>query len=160
MRVVGETHGARDTEQSHGWCSLRLRFDERELELLRGGERVRGAALATRTRPEVLRTALTLAKAGRTLGSARAGSLVSLDESEVGLFVEALRFASEEVQWAARQQNGNAHDSRSRLDVVMAAFPELPEKGLWRSFGLVRELDALAIRLECALTGGAAPKRD
>ena len=150
---------ARDT---HGWCSLRLRFDERELELLRGSERVRGAALATRTRPDVLRVALTLAKAGRKVASARVGSLVSLDEAEVGLLVEALRFASEEVQWATRQQNaasnGTSNDSRPRFDAVMAAFLELPEKGWWRSFGLVRELDALAIRLESALTGGAAPK--
>lgn len=157
--MAREAQDAREPEV-HGWCSLRLRFDERELELLRGGEQVRGAALANTPRPEVLRTALTLAKAGRKLGSARVGGLVSLDEGELGLLVAALRFASEEVQWAARQQNGASDGSGARFDAVMAAFPELPEKGLWRSFGLIRELDALAVRLDAALRGGAGPRRD
>jgi len=35
----------------------------------------------------------------------------------------------------------------------MSAFPELAQKGLWRSFGLVRELEAVAARLQEALKG-------
>ena len=149
--VARQSHDARKPDQSRGWCSLRLRFEEREAELLKGAERVRGAAFARTTRPDVLRTALSLAKTGRKLGSATAGSLVSLDESEVSMLVEALRYASEEVQWAARQQD-DGPAGIVRYEAVMAGFPELPEKGLWRSFGLVRELDALAQRMESALT--------
>ena len=153
MTLASGAHDAREPEQSHRWCSLRLRFDERELGLLKGSEQVRGAAFAQTTRPEVLRTALSLAKAGRKLGHAHAGSLLSLDEAEVALLVEALHFASAEVQWAARLQNGAADGSGARYNAVMAAFPELVQKGVWRSFGLIRELDGLALRLHSALTG-------
>ena len=134
------------SESSHGWCSLRLRFDARELELLKGAEELRGANLARTPRPEVLRTALSLAKAGQKLKSARPGSSVVLEESELGLLVEAVRFAMQEVPLAARTDS----DERRR-DAVLAAFPELVQKGTWRAFGLGRELDTLATRLDGAL---------
>jgi hypothetical protein len=136
------------SEASHGWCSLRVRFDERELELLKGAEQLRGSAYAHTARPEVLRTALSLARAGHKIGAASAGNSVSLEEGELQLLVEALRFASQEVQWVTRAQNGQ-DDTRS--DAVLGAFPELIQKGVWRSFGLVRELEALTARLGSAL---------
>ena len=143
--------GARRDQQpdrSHGWCSLRLRFDARELELLRSAEQLRGQALAHTARPEVLRTALTLAKTGHKLGVAGPGSSISLDETEVQLLHEALRFAMQEVQYAAHQQ---VDQDAARRDAVLSTFPELAQKGLWRSFGLIRELEAVAARLHGAL---------
>lgn len=129
-----------------GWCSLRLRFDGRELELLGGAERLRGMAMAQMPRPDVLRSALSLAKAGQKVGRTTPGGSVTLDEGELTLLLDAVRFAAQEVQLAARPgtSDGQRH-------AVMAAFPELVEKGAWRSFGLARELDALADRLEAAL---------
>ena len=147
--MASNTHHERKPEHGHGWCSLRLRFDARELELLKGAEHLRGLALAHTARPEVLRTALTLAKTGHKLSGAGPGTSVSLEEGEVSLLLEALRFATEEVQHAAHQQAGA---DATRHDGVMAAFPELVQKGLWRSFGLIRELEALAARLQSALT--------
>lgn len=135
-------------EPAHGWCSLRLRFDARELELLKGAEELRGASLARTPRPEVLRTALSLAKAGHKLSVATPAASVVLDETELGLLVEAARFASQEVQWAARQEA-----DAQRRDSILAAFPELVQKGTWRAFGLGRELEALATRLTTALLG-------
>jgi hypothetical protein len=127
---------------------LRLRFDERELVLLRGAEQVRGAALAHTSRPAQLRMALNLAKAGHKLGHADAGSSVSLEEGELSLLLEAVRYAIDEVHRAARPSD----DSEDRRrEAVMAAFPELVERGAWRSFGLGRELEALATRLQTAL---------
>jgi hypothetical protein len=128
---------------------LRLRFEERELALLKGAEQLRGVALAHTARPQVLRTALSLAKAGRKLGMAPPGSSVVLEEGEVGLLLEAVRFATDEVHWATR-----AHEDQEarRREVVLSAFPELVERGVWRSFGLTRELEALAARLQTALT--------
>lgn len=146
--MASNTHHGRKPEQGHGWCSLRLRFDARELELLSGAEHLRGLALAHTARPEVLRTALTLAKTGHKLGVARPGTSISFDEAEVGLLLDALRFATEEVQHAAREQAGA---DATRRDGVMSAFPELVQKGLWRSFGLIRELEAVAARLHGAL---------
>jgi hypothetical protein len=137
-----------DRHATHGWCSLRLRFDAREQALLRGAEQVRGASMAHTTRPEVLRTALLLAKAGHKVAAAAPGASVSLDEGELALLVDAVRYASEEVKLATRVQDG--HD-RARYEAVMAGFPELVEKGTWRGFGLVRELEALAGRLTTAL---------
>jgi hypothetical protein len=134
-----------EARSSHGWCSLRMRFDERELELLRGAERVRGAAMAHTARPDQLRTALTLAKAGDKLAHAVPGATVVLDETELGLLLDAVHFAVPAVQAAARP----ASDSQ----VVFDAFPELAEKGSWRAFGLTRELEALAARLSSALKG-------
>jgi len=142
------TERRREKEQAHGWCSLRLRFEERELLLLRGAEQSRGAALARKPRPDVLRSALNLAKVGRKLAAASPGASVVLDEAEVGLLVEALRFAQEDVMWATRVQDGQ---DAPRRDAVMAAFPELAERGGWRSFGLTRELQAVGARLQGAL---------
>ena len=127
---------------------MRLRFEERELTLLKGAEQLRGVSLARTARPQVLRTALNLAKAGHKLGLAVPGSSVSLDEGEVGLLLEAVRFGTDEVRWATRAQED--HDPRRR-EAVMAAFPELVDRGVWRSFGLTRELETLATRLQTAL---------
>lgn len=63
-----------EREKNYGWCSLRLRFDARDLVLLRAAEHVQGAALANMPRPDVLRTALNLARAGHKLGAAAPGS--------------------------------------------------------------------------------------
>lgn len=139
-------------DPTHGWCSLRLRFEDRELELIRGAERLRGTALARTARPEVLRTALSLAKAGHKIGASSAGSSVSLEESEVSLLLDALRFASQEVQWATRAPNGESGQDNARHEAVLSAFPELVQKGVWRSFGLARELDAVAARLQSCLS--------
>ena len=136
------------SEASHGWCSLRLRFDGRELELLKDAEQLRGSAFAHTARPEVLRTALSLARAGHKIGAASGGDSISLEEGELQLLHQALRFASQEVQWVTRAPNGQ---DVARSDAVLGAFPELVQKGVWRSFGLVRELDALAGRLSGAL---------
>jgi hypothetical protein len=132
-----------DAGSPQGWCSLRLRFDERELELLRGSEHIRGAAMAHTARPDELRSALTLAKAGQKVARAAAGTIVVLDENELGLLLEALRQAVPQVQAAARA-------SADHME-VLAAFPELEAKGTWRAFGLVRDLEALANRLSAAL---------
>ena len=145
--INNEPH--RDREQAHGWCSLRLRFDQRELALLRAAEQVRGVALAHTPRPADLRTALLLARAGHKLAVAAPGASISLDENEVNLLLAALRFTTDEVQRASRTQNDR--DSRQR-ETVAAAFPELSELGGWRSFGLTRELEALAARLKSALS--------
>jgi hypothetical protein len=128
---------------------LRLRFEERELTLLKGAEQLRGLALAQTAQPQVLRTALNLAKAGHKLGAAAPGASVVFEESEVGLLLEAVRFATDEVHWATRTQEDQAV---RRRDAVLAAFPELVERGVWRSFGLARELETLATRLQTALT--------
>lgn len=137
-----------DREQNYGWCSLRLRFEERELKLLKGAEQLRGMVLARNPRPQGLRTALNLAKAGHKLGVAAPGSSVVFEEGEVGLLLEAVRFATLEVQWATRANEGQ---DVSRRDAVLSAFPELVERGVWRSFGLTRELEVLASSLQTAL---------
>jgi hypothetical protein len=127
---------------------LRLRFEQRELDLLHGAERLRGGAMAHAARPAELRTALNLAKAGLKVGRGVPGATVTLEESELGLLLDAVRFAGAEVQWAARSDADG-----QRRAAALAAFPELEEKGAWRAFGLSRELDALAMRLAAALKG-------
>jgi hypothetical protein len=127
---------------------LRLRFDARELTLLRGAEQLRGAGLAHLARPDQLRTALNLAKAGRKLGRGQAGGSLSLEEGEVRLLVDALRYATDEVHWLTRTSDET--DDRRR-DAILHAFPELTERGVWRSFGLAREIEALAARLQTPL---------
>jgi hypothetical protein len=127
---------------------LRLRFDERELALLKSAEQARGASLALHSRPDQLRTALALSKAGTKLRHAEAGHSLSFEEGELTLLLEAVRFASSEVHWAATQRES---ESAPRRDAVLNAFPELVERGMWRGFGLNRELDELAQRLEGAL---------
>jgi hypothetical protein len=138
----------READVSHGWCSLRLRFDDRELVLLKGAEQIRGAALAAKPRPDVLRTALTLAKAGQKLAQAGPGASISLDEPEVRLLIEAVRYATDEVRWAARAPED---DRSARREAVMRGFPELVERGAWRGFGLTRELETVGVRLTAAL---------
>jgi hypothetical protein len=146
---VNDNEPHRERELAHGWCSLRLRFDQRELVLLRAAEQVRGVALAHTPRPDDLRTALSLARAGHKIAVAAPGASVSLEEGEVNLLLAALRHTMDEVQQAARAQNDQ--HSRQR-EAVAAAFPELVELGGWRSFGLTRELEALAARLQTALS--------
>ncbi len=135
-------------EADRGWCSLRLRFEDRELVLLRGSEKVRGAALARNGRPDELRGALALAKAGQRLRSAVAGPSLVFEEGELRMLVDAVRFANAEVHFASGQ---HPEDGNGRVQAVLNAFPELVERGLWRSFGLTRELEELAQRLELAL---------
>jgi hypothetical protein len=130
---------------SHGWCSLRMRFDQRELQLLRGAEQLRGAAMAQAARPDELRRALNLAKAGQKVGRGVPGGSVVLEEGELELLLDAVRFAIDQVPVAARGAEGSR--------AVTEAFPELVEKGAWRAFGLSRELEALAARLAAALKG-------
>ena len=129
---------------------MRLRFEQRELELLCAAERLRGAAMARTARRDELRKALSLAKAGQKVGRGVPGGSVVLEENEVELLQEAVQFAIAEVQAAVRPAvNGTAQQ-----DVALEAFPELVEKGSWRAFGLSRELEALAARLAAALKGG------
>ena len=132
----------------HGWCSLRIRFDERELTLLKGAEHARGASLAHNPRSDMLRTALALSKAGQKLRHASPGASLTFEEPELQLLLEAVRFASGEIHWAIAQRDSGAVD---RKQAVLDAFPELVERGLWRSFGLTRELDELIQRLDVAL---------
>lgn len=128
---------------------MRLRFDERELVLLRGAEQVRGAALASTPRSDVLRGALNLAKAGRKLAHAGPAASVSLEEPELRLLIDAVRFSIAEVRWAARAPE----DDRSpRREAVLRGFPELVERGVWRGFGLSRELEELEMRLASTLS--------
>jgi hypothetical protein len=135
---------------SHGWCSLRVRFEQRELELLRGAERLRGAAMARTARHDELRKALSLAKAGQKVRRGLPGATVVLEENELELLLDAVRFAIPHVQDAARA----AGDGDVERDAALEAFPELVEKGAWRAFGLSRDLEALAARLSAALEGG------
>jgi hypothetical protein len=125
-----------------------VRFDERELRLMRAAEQVRGAALARQAKPGELRAALALAKAGQKLRYAAAGPSLVFEEPELRMLLEAVRFAHDEVQWAGSQRDA-AGDGR--IQAILNAFPELVERGLWRSFGLTRELDELAQRLDAAL---------
>jgi hypothetical protein len=129
------------------WCCLRLRFDDRELTLLRGAESVRGAGLAHAGKPAQLRAALNLAKLGRKLTGATPGAIVSLEEAELTLVLEALDFTSVELQEVARLDE---NDHSPRHTAVQEAFPEL-RGGAWRTFGITRELEALRGRLDQAL---------
>jgi hypothetical protein len=132
---------------------LRLRFDERELSLLRGAEQVRGASLAHNPRPEVLRSALALARTGHKLAHAAPRVTVSLEEPEVRLLIEALRFAIHEVHWVGDQSHADeVAAAADRRATVLRSFPELTERGLWRTFGVCRELDALGSRLQRAVS--------
>lgn len=135
-------------EEARGWCSLRVRFDQRELVLLRAAEQVRGGALAHTPRPDDLRTGLRLARAGHKLAASAPGASVTLDENEVNLLLGALRYATDEVQKASRTRGGQAPRQH---EAIADAFPELVEQGGWRTFGLTRELEALAARLQTAL---------
>jgi hypothetical protein len=132
---------------------LRLRFDDRDLNLLRGAEHVRGAALAHHPRPDELRDALSLSRSGSKLAHASPGASVNLEENEVKLLVQAIRFATSEVHWLSDQANqARAANQAERQASVLTSFPELTERGLWRSFGLCRDLERLADRLQHALS--------
>ena len=131
---------------------MRLRFDERELSLLRAAEQVRGASLAHNPRPEVLRSALALARAGHKLAHAAPRTSVVLEEPELQLLVEAVKFAADEVHWVGDQAHAAQSAASNRRSTVLTAFPELAEKGLWRTFGVCRELEALRARLQRALS--------
>jgi len=72
---------------------LRLRFEERELTLLKGAEQLRGVALAQNARPQVLRTALNLAKAGHKTGVAAPGRVGQPGGDRGGAAAAAVRFA-------------------------------------------------------------------
>jgi hypothetical protein len=146
-RAVSEPHAPRGQE----WCSLRVRFSERELVLLRGAEHVRGADLAQHARPNDLRGALALAKSGHKLRAAGPGTSLTFEEHELRLLVDALHFAATEIRWAASQRDESTADARRAA--VLGGFPELTERGLWRSFALTREITELATRLEQALAG-------
>jgi hypothetical protein len=126
---------------------LRLRFEDRELALLRGAERLYGIGLTREPRPEHLRLALNLARAGQKLGHATAGTSISFEEGELGLLVSALRYAHDEIGWASHSA-GDA--DQARRGAVLVAYPELADQG-WRSFALNREIEALATRLQGAL---------
>ncbi len=143
----------RARRETRGWCSLRLRFDDGELRLLRAAEQVQGAHLARQARADALRTAIALAKAGHKIGSARAGTPVALAESELKLLLEAVDFAVAEVRWASDQGEQAAdRASRERRGDLERAFPELVGSA-WRGFALGRSLDGLAGKLNQALQG-------
>lgn len=132
---------------TRAWCCLRLRFDERELALLRGAESIRGAGLAQDGRPAMLRVALNLARLGRKLSGATAGAVVSLEDSEIKLALEALDYAVAELPAVA-----HADESASTPSVraALESFPEL-RGSTWRSFGLTREIETIRDRLRQAL---------
>lgn len=126
---------------------MRLRFDDRELNLLRGAESVRGAGLAHAGKPAELRAALNLAKLGRKLTGAIPGAIVSLEEGELTLVIEALDFTFAELHEVARL---GENDYSPRHEAIQQAFPEL-RGGAWRTFGITRELETLRGRLRQAL---------
>jgi hypothetical protein len=131
---------------------LRLRFDEDELALLQASERLWGSALAREARPQSLRSALALAKAARKLIGAKAGSMVSLEEPELQLVTDSVRYAAEELRWQA-EEGAAAQDrgSAGRREAIAATFPDLAELGSWRGVGLKRAMDTLANRLDGSL---------
>jgi hypothetical protein len=92
---------------------------------------------------------LSIARVGHKLRRASPGSTVSLDEGELTLLLEAARWAVEEVHFASTP---TAEADAARRDAALEAFPELVEKGLWRSFALTRDLQSVAERLQTALT--------
>ena len=145
--------GGRARRGSPGWCSLRFRFDREEIDLLRGAELVHGAHLAHRARPDALRAAMTLARAGHKLAQAIPGVSVSLADGETHALLEALRFAAGEVRWLSEPPaDAESRAASERRQVIERAFPVLAASR-WRSFGLSRSLDSLARRLELALRG-------
>jgi len=140
-----------------GWCCLRFRFDDDELALLGAAERLRGAALASQSRPESLRDALALAKAGRKLARTSAGAMVSLDEAELRLVSAAVDYAAGEVRWVGDAGEATDRASLERRALVGKAFPHLVQQGSWRGFGLRRALEALGERLTTALGSTTTP---
>jgi hypothetical protein len=127
----------------HGWCSLRIRFDERELTLLKGAEHARGASLAHNPRPDMLRTALALSKAGQKLRHASPGASLTFEGPERQLLLEAVRLANGEIHWAIAQRDSGAVDRKQ----TSGRLPGLVERGvaqLWpdaRAGRLIQRLD-------------------
>lgn len=144
---------------SNGWCCLRFRFDDDELALLAAAESLRGTALAKAGRPDSLRDALALAKAGRKVARATAGSMVSLDEAELRLVSAAIDYAAGEVRWLGDAGEASDRASVERRDAVGKTFPHLVQQGAWRGFGLRRALEALSERLTAALGATSTPTR-
>jgi len=83
--------------------------------LLRAAEHARGTAYALHSRPDALRTALALSKAGHKLRHAGPGASVSFEEAELQLLLEAVRFANDEVHWAARQRETDTDPRRTAI---------------------------------------------
>lgn len=146
-----------------GWCSLRFRFDEDELSLLRAAEHLRGAELARAGRADTLRDALTLARVSRKATEAGPSALVSLSESELQLLASAVRYAAEEVRWLGEKAERDLAATSSplarqrlehRREALGQAFPNFGERGSWRGFGLHRALEALATHMDEALAAG------
>lgn len=146
-----------------GWCSLRLRFDEDELALLRAAEHLRGGELARIGRADSLRDALALARVSRKVTGAEPGSLTTLSETELQLLVAAVRFAATEVHWLgekAEQEVAIAAGPRERQllehrrEALASAFPNLGKRGSWRGSGLHQALEGLAARMDEALRAG------
>jgi hypothetical protein len=126
--------------------------------LLRAAEQVHGAELARLSRPDTLRTALALAKVGRKLERAAPGTSVSLEESEALLLERALRAAAAEVKWLSdRVSETPGRETEMRRETLTRACPDLAERGRWKSFGLARDIEAVADRLAAARQGQSAP---
>lgn len=133
-----------------GWCSLRLRFGADELLLLRTAERLHGSELARQPRPDALREALALARAGSKLAGAEPGEAISLSEAELATLVAAARYAADEVRWLGELGGEPGPDDRlgaERRERVLQVLPDLAGQGAWRAFGLSRSLEFVAQRL-------------
>jgi hypothetical protein len=130
------------------WCSLRLRFTEEELVLLRSSEQLGGFVLADRARPDTLRDALALARVGKRLASAQPDELLSLSERDTRLLENAIAASIAEIQWFG----ADALDATalSRAARTRRAFPGLAEQP-WRAFAVGRALRALQQRIGAAL---------
>jgi len=131
------------------WCSLRLRFEDPQLGLLRSAEQLYGALLARGVKRDTLRDALALAKLGKRLAAATAGEMLVLSESEVKLLVVALRASLAEIH--AVSALGAGGDASERAARLREAFPELSDR-MWRAFGVSRELEALTRQIEAAVS--------
>ena len=132
------------------WCSLRLRFTEQELALLRSSEQLDGFMLADRARPDSLRDALALARVGKRLAAAQAGELLSLSERDTRLLADAIAASIAEIQWFGT--DGMDSTPPERVDRTRRAFPELAEQP-WRAFAVGRALRDLQQRISTALAG-------
>lgn len=132
------------------WCSLRLRFTEQELALLRSSEQLDGFMLADRARPDTLRDALALARVGKRLAAAQPGELLSLSERDTRLLEDAIAASIAEIQWFGA--DGVDSTAPERADRTRRAFPELAEQP-WRAFAVGRALRDLQQRISAALAG-------
>lgn len=155
LRVVANDPDAGWCAGQAGWCSMRFRFDEDELSLVRAAEQLRGAALAREGRPASLREALTLARLGARVRKLSPGEQVVLSEADSQLLLSAVRFAADEVRWLGEvlestTEPGSIRDRQAaegRRQALRAVFPDLVQRGSWRGYGLRRALEGLASRL-------------